>query len=198
MANSVYKPSKIISGVVKSNMQFWGGSKVPALNGLVNFMLDPAGAMEKFKGPLSDKQKLIRAFKEADESKAKLAEVEGKISSLKNSYESLLRNMLARIVTIMSYDAMAFKNQQVKYAVTTNLLKSLSISSLPEMKFLDISRTATVPNQEKTAYFNLLNKLKTIETNIMAEMNKANVHINKLRTANYYLSNTIRTYQSGQ
>lgn len=194
---SAPKRTKIIAGnIIKANMKFWGGSNIPALNGLVGMMLDHESALEKFMGPPSEKSKLKRKFKEVEIAKANVAKCQAKINSLKDNFESISRNILLRVIVIISFDQNAFKNQSVKYKITKNLLIALGISTMSEMQFKNIANNSVVPSQEKTNYNNLLNKLKTVETSILSEMMIMNRHSSVVKRLNFELAQAISGYQN--
>lgn len=190
----VIKKRKIAAGFVRANMKFWGGSQVPALNGAVNFMLDPSSVLKDFKGDPSHKQKIQQVMKTAEQAKKEILKHEDAMRGVVNMYEELIRNMNIRILSVISYDHEAFVGGSVIYRVTPQILKKLGLDTVGATTYKSIKPAAPVPPAERTQYLNAIKKMKEMETKALSSMSQLNNSKKKLKSANAKLENIVKNY----
>ena len=100
--NKVFSAKKITSSLVKSQLKFWGGDKIPLLNGVTNFFLDPKAAIDKFKIPVSEKNALKTNFDNLDKHIKMLQQEELVLSNYKNGFLSVIQQLNAQQVSIIA------------------------------------------------------------------------------------------------
>ncbi len=187
---------KVGAGVVKANMKFWGGDKIPLLNGVTNFFLDPKAAIDKFKIPVSEKNALKTNFDNLDKHIKMLQQEELVLSNYKNGFLSVIQQLNAQQVSIIAASPSGFTNSVV-YRLNLNLLKALNLDSvLNQNTYNGVSNAA--PQQLRQSYTMLINKLKEIDQKVMQQINKLNTIKQSIKKYNNDVNGSINRYNNTQ
>lgn len=194
--NKVFSGKKIVSSVVKANMKFWGGDKVPILNAVTNAFLDPQSVLDQFKGDPSDKQKLKMEYAAADKNRKLLQQEESVLVGYKNGFLEIANQLSVQKLAILTATPSGFSNN-VAYKITNNILKALDLDTvLTEETYKGVTNSA--PPQLKTSYEMLIRKMKEIDQKVIGQLGKINNIKQQLKRHNKNIKDTIDKFNKNK
>lgn len=196
-----YSFRKIGSAVIKSQMNLWGGNKIPYLNSAVNTMLngmiDPSSITDQFKVQRSDKDKIKRSRDKIDVCTQKLAIEEQKLTTMINGARSVLNQLQHTYVSILASDPSAFSTQP-QYIVGKKLLRELdpTVSSvLTEKTYYKLKPNVLTPQIVKS-YNSAIDASKKIEQTLFMQVAKIAEISRQLKSANMEIDSMIRDFRN--
>lgn len=178
-----FSAKKIAKGIVKANINFWGGQTAPYLNGIADSMFDFKSVLDKFKIPMSQRNRIIQSQNSLNSAINEKGQAEVKCVQEFTTFRSLLVTLQSASLQLYfagdSISVNPFSNSYI-YSINRVLVQPntpYNVGNFRFIQFKDVNslyKNNSELKQYITQYLRLVDAIKKCERSLLMEKNKLN------------------------
>lgn len=167
-----YSARKIAVGLIKYNVNLWGGQNIPALQSLMSFAFEPKRFLEQYQVDSKDVRTTTQSVTDINKAHDEAIKEEEKLEQLRRGFAKHVLNMLTLELMITTIDNTSFLPRSV-YNLSTSIINNNKLDKklTPHVFYAIDVNTRVAPDILKK-YAEGIMKLRRLEQDIRNQENR--------------------------